>query len=275
MPTDDERAHERETSNFQTFRECLSDATIRRLAIQPSKPKKNNHKKNKLGRKNAIKPVASQPKRQHGEDGEEAESEVNNDAEDLADFTDYLASEIFPSLPPDLRLLSHAAIKENAALKDHYTDPLPTPVTEALLAPLPPSVPDSLTSYNVVSSNSDITNFLAPVLSAYCAAVTAPPPIWISTRTTHCELCLRDWIPLTYHHLIPRAVQAKALKRGWHTEDVLNSVAWLCRACHSFVHGVAGNEELAREWYTVELLAGRMDVQKWVKWVGKVRWKSR
>ena len=24
-------------------------------------------------------------------------------------------------------------------------------------------------------------------------------------------------------------------------------MAWLCRACHSFVHGCAGNEELARE----------------------------
>ncbi|KAK3059451.1 hypothetical protein LTS18_010845 [Coniosporium uncinatum] len=271
MPTDDDRAHEREKSNFQTFRECLSDATIRKLAIQPTKPKKSN-KKNKLGRKNAIKPVVTQPKSQHGEEGEQ---DTNNDAEDLADFTDYLASEIFSSLPPDLRLLSHAAVKEDVALKERYTDPLPNHIVEALIAPLPPSVPDSLTSYNVVPSSSDVANFLAPTLSAYCAAVTAPPPIWISTRTTYCELCLRDWIPLTYHHLIPRAVHAKALKRGWHTEDVLNSVAWLCRACHSFVHGVAGNEELAREWYTVDLLAERDDVQKWVRWVGRVRWKSR
>ena len=43
-------------------------------------------------------------------------------------------------------------------------------------------------------------------------------------------------------------------KRGWHGEEVLNSVAWLCRACHSFVHGLVGNEELARGFYTVELI---------------------
>jgi hypothetical protein len=82
------------------------------------------------------------------------------------------------------------------------------------------------------------------------------------------------------------------LKRGWHEERELGSVAWLCRACHSFVHRVCSNEELARHWYvvlegveettansmiryTVELLEDREDVQKWIGWVGKVRWKAR
>jgi hypothetical protein len=40
------------------------------------------------------------------------------------------------------------------------------------------------------------------------------------------------------------------------------------------VHRCAGNEELARDWYTVELLRGREDVQRWVEWVGRVRWKK-
>jgi hypothetical protein len=44
------------------------------------------------------------------------------------------------------------------------------------------------------------------------------------------------------------------MKRGWHTEEKLNSVAWLCRACHSFVHRLVGNEELAKNYYTVELI---------------------
>lgn len=43
-------------------------------------------------------------------------------------------------------------------------------------------------------------------------------------------------------------------KRGWHGEEVLGSVAWLCRACHSFLHGLVGNEELARGFYTVGLI---------------------
>jgi hypothetical protein len=39
---------------------------------------------------------------------------------------------------------------------------------------------------------------------------------------------------------------------------------------------------LAREWYTVDLIRDgggdgerRVEVEKWVKWVGGVRWKSR
>jgi hypothetical protein len=65
------------------------------------------------------------------------------------------------------------------------------------------------------------------------------------------------------------------VKRGWHEEWRLNSVAWLCRACHGFVHGVGSNEVLAREWWSVELLLGREDVRRWRGWVGRVRWKSR
>lgn len=38
---------------------------------------------------------------------------------------------------------------------------------------------------------------------------------------------------------------------------------------------MAGNEELAKEWYTVERMYEREDVQKWAVWVGGVRWKKR
>ena len=92
---------------------------------------------------------------------------------------------------------------------------------------------------------------------------------------TSCEICNRTWIPLTYHHLIPRGVHAKVLKRAWHTEDQLENVAWLCRACHSFVHRVAGLEELARSYFTVERLLEREDVNAFAGWVGKVRWKAK
>jgi hypothetical protein len=42
-----------------------------------------------------------------------------------------------------------------------------------------------------------------------------------------------------------------------------------------FVHRVATNEELAREWYTVERLVEREDVIAFTNWVGGVRWKAR
>jgi len=37
---------------------------------------------------------------------------------------------------------------------------------------------------------------------------------------------------------------------------------------------MAGNEELAREWYTVERILEREDVQDWARWVSKIRWKK-
>lgn len=41
--------------------------------------------------------------------------------------------------------------------------------------------------------------------------------------------------------------------------------------CHTMVHRVASTEKLAREFYTVELLLGREDIQKWKKYAAKQR----
>ena len=52
-------------------------------------------------------------------------------------------------------------------------------------------------------------------------------------------------------------------------------MAWLCGACHRFVHKCATNEELAKEWFTVERLMQREDMRTWAGWVGRIRWKAR
>jgi hypothetical protein len=41
------------------------------------------------------------------------------------------------------------------------------------------------------------------------------------------------------------------------------------------VHKIAIHEDLARELYMVDLLVQRDDVEKFVQWVGKARWKTR
>ncbi|PUU77013.1 hypothetical protein B9Z19DRAFT_1087181 [Tuber borchii] len=52
---------------------------------------------------------------------------------------------------------------------------------------------------------------------------------------------------------------------------MINSVAWLCRPCHSTVHRCAPNEVLAREYYTVALLLEREDIQRWRAYASKQR----
>lgn len=187
----------------------------------------------------------------------------------------FIASETFTSLPQPLQTLTYAALQHTPNLATTYTVPLLRNTLEALTAPIPASVPETLSVYALIPDQADLPDFLGPVLNEYILAVSSPPPTWTNTRTDACEICERDWIPLSYHHLIPRGVHGKALKKGWHDEWMLNRVAWLCRACHSFVHRMAGNEELAREWFTVERILEREDVRDWARWVGRVRWKAR
>lgn len=184
-----------------------------------------------------------------------------------------------------MRTLSYSKFKDSPHLQERYSTPLSAPCATESLNTIPPLAIDSLESYALLPPTSDPTdqhNFFTPLLTSYISAATSPPPIWSTTRTAECELCGRSWIPLTYHHLIPKSTHERVRKRGWHTEDRLNSVAWLCRACHSFVHRLAGNEELAKGYYLMELIREggvegekREVVGKWIRWVGGVRWKSR
>ncbi|OJJ47535.1 hypothetical protein ASPZODRAFT_94072 [Penicilliopsis zonata CBS 506.65] len=234
--------------NYQVFRECLSSAIVSHSEEKPSKANKRR-----------------------GAKRSQADSSLRTDPEDLAEFIDFIAAEVFSSLPPPLQSLTY---DPSAPTPYHQPPPLPQPLLDTLTANIPLEAIDSLLVYGLTD---DPSRFLAPVLNEYAAAVAAAPPVWASTRahTTACEICDRDWIPLTYHHLIPKQVHAKVLKKGWHEPHMLGSVAWLCRACHSFVHRMASNEVLAREYYTVERILERDEVQQWAKWVGRVRWKAK
>lgn len=146
--------------------------------------------------------------------------------EPLDDFTSYLASEVWPSLPTPLRDASYESLSSNNALKEMTSDPFSLPLD---VTPIPASFFDTLTSYSLFDDADDCTRFLRKVLSDYLKEATAPPPVWKQTRTEECEICERSWVRLTYHHLIPRSVHTKVLKKKWHPESMLNSVAWLCR----------------------------------------------
>ncbi|KAN0101833.1 hypothetical protein V8E51_012343 [Hyaloscypha variabilis] len=251
-----------EDVNFQIFRDCLSTPLIEKSPEQPAK--KTRKARENSRRKRAIKPVIH-------------ETEEANDAEELAEFIDYLALQIFSSLPTSLRELTYSAWLNNPSLQALYNDPLSPPRVTSILDPLPPTITDSLITYTLLAPNQTTNEFLSPILNSYLSTLLTPPPKPHEQRpfVTECEICQRSWIPLTFHHLIPKGVHAKVLKRGWHTEDQLNNVAWLCRACHSFVHRVASLDELAKEYYTVEKLVEREDVRRFGEWVGKVRWKAR
>jgi hypothetical protein len=134
---------------------------------------------------------------------------------ELDEFTSYLATEVWPSIPSSLR----SASRESQPTLD--LDALPLDAT-------PLSFTDTLISYRIAPDTDDALKLLRHVTSDYIANACAPPPVWSSTRGRECEICERD-VPLTYHHLIPRSTHAKAVKKKWHAPSMINSVAWLCR----------------------------------------------
>ncbi|VDB84222.1 unnamed protein product [Peniophora sp. CBMAI 1063] len=187
------------------------------------------------------------------------------DGDALDDFSEYLASELWPVMPQELQACTYDS-QPPTALVEKLDD-----LDSDALSNLPTSISDSLISFGIAADWDAARALALAAIRDYVAQACAPPPAWSSTRATECELCDRT-VPLTYHHLIPRSTHTKVKKKGWHPESMLNSVAWLCRPCHSTVHHVADNEELAKSFYTLDLLLEREDIQRWRKYAAKQRW---
>ena len=245
------------------FRDCLLAAVVEKLAPGVDSPRKRASRKRQSSTVTAM---------------DAHQSATNPSAEDpaeLVDFAQYLSESTFSHLPETFRCLSYQSVQSEPSLSNTYSLPLTMSTLNDLSACLPPSLADNLLSYALIAPPvTDVQTFMSPVFAGYITSVTERPPKWVDTKTSACEICERYYVPLTYHHLIPRQIHEKVLKRGWHEESQLDSVAWLCRACHSFVHKMASNEELARKWYTVDRICEREDVQKWAQWIRRMRWKK-
>ncbi|KAI0467358.1 hypothetical protein F4859DRAFT_276139 [Xylaria cf. heliscus] len=284
---------EDEQRNYELFRDCLATALLEKISEPKTKPRRRTKAKSK-------KTTASQPSHNNQKpnvesgdgnslyliDNTELRTEQSKDYgdentiqdDDLSDFTEYIATETFACLPRELKIIDYHDYIASPTLQTHYTLPLTGADISTHLPNLDPAISDSLSAYGITHEEKQgVAEFLAPVLTTFLRALSTAPPAPSTTRAdaTACEICGRDWINLSYHHLIPRFVHAKAVKRGWHRAADLQNVAWLCGACHRFVHRFAGHEELARRFYTVELLLGQEEVRRWAAWVARLRWKGR
>ena len=82
-----------------------------------------------------------------------------------------------------------------------------------------------------------------------------------------CELCEHER-KLTRHHLRPRSVHNRLLKRGF-SRDELNTCADICRPCHNAVHRAEDNRTLADEYFTVARLREHPHIIRWVNFWSK------
>ena len=93
-----------------------------------------------------------------------------------------------------------------------------------------------------------------------------------------CELCGRERT-LTFHHLVPKGVHHRYVHRQLPPElaalvgeaeptkaFLCSHGARLCRPCHSHVHRMAPNRELAERYHTIEKLAAAPYIERWVRY---------
>jgi hypothetical protein len=84
-----------------------------------------------------------------------------------------------------------------------------------------------------------------------------------------CELCGREK-PLTFDHLIPRAVHGRKRYQKRHTKEELRTRGiYVCRLCHSGIHDLISERELADQFPTTEALLAHPGLQRHIAWVRK------
>ena len=71
-----------------------------------------------------------------------------------------------------------------------------------------------------------------------------------------CELCKRESLRFTSHHLVPRSRGGKSGPR-----------AMLCPTCHRQLHAMFSESTLARELHSIKLLEADPQVHAYLKWV--------
>ncbi|MBT2688979.1 HNH endonuclease [Bacillus sp. ISL-47] len=73
-----------------------------------------------------------------------------------------------------------------------------------------------------------------------------------------CELCLREDVEITVHHLTPKEMGGTFLP-----------TANLCIPCHKQIHALYTNVELAARLNKIELLWQDDKIGKYLKWIKK------
>ncbi len=73
-----------------------------------------------------------------------------------------------------------------------------------------------------------------------------------------CELCHRENVVLTKHHLLPREEGGKE-----------EHIAYICEACHKHIHALYTNRELAIRLNTIKALQEDEKIAKYLKFIRK------
>ncbi len=80
----------------------------------------------------------------------------------------------------------------------------------------------------------------------------------MKNKKGQCQLCEREGVETTIHHLTPREEGGSFLP-----------TANLCIPCHKQIHAIYSNKELANRLMTLERLKDDEEIKKFLKWIKK------
>ena len=82
-----------------------------------------------------------------------------------------------------------------------------------------------------------------------------------------CQLCGREGLEMTRHHLIPRTLHSNKWFRERYKREVMRQVVELCKDCHITIHQFIKEREMGRNFNTLEKLMAHEKIANWVQWV--------
>ena len=95
-------------------------------------------------------------------------------------------------------------------------------------------------------------------------------PTYSPRKPDRCALCEREQVKLTRHHLIPKVTHRKKRTQKQHARvAMLESIAWVCRPCHSQIHLVLSNKQMSEQYHSVEALKSVPEISKFIEWIKK------
>lgn len=126
---------------------------------------------------------------------------------------------------------------------------------------LPVSLGPCLKYYSMISQEEELSKYFSNIIYNYFNEFKKP---------RGCELCQCWTRALTAHHLVPRSVRRLAAERRWSPARGSDSIAWLFRGCHEFVHRILDPKALAANYWTVQLLLTRSEIWQYAQTIRKL-----
>ena len=84
-----------------------------------------------------------------------------------------------------------------------------------------------------------------------------------------CEMCGRQDLIITEHHLIPKTTHSSKFVKKNFSIDEINKTVNLCKSCHKTIHATFTEKELAKSYNTLEFLMKEEQIFSFIQWVRK------